>query len=63
MEEKVSGMKITFGKYKGAEIDALPSSYLRWLSLNCDWDDKVCEEADEEWQFRERYNQHKEYEV
>jgi hypothetical protein len=36
------------------------SSYLKWLAENCDWDDKICEEADEEWQYREKYNTHRE---
>jgi len=38
----------------------LPSSYLLWLAENCDWDTKIQEAADEEWQWRERYNEHSE---
>lgn len=53
-------MKMPWGKFKGKEIYDCPSSYLKWLAENCDWDDKICEEADEEWQHRERYNNHKE---
>lgn len=55
-------MKMPFGQYRGIEIDKLPSSYLHWLAENCDWNDAVCEAADEEWQFREHYNSHAEYE-
>lgn len=47
-----------WGKYKGLKIHKLPSSYLKWLAENCDWDDKICEEADQEWQWREKYNEH-----
>ena len=49
-----------WGKYKDEYIDALPSSYLYWLAENCDWDTKIQETADEEWQWRERYNEHSE---
>lgn len=55
-------MIMPFGKFRGHEIDTLPSSYLHWLAQNCDWNVMICEEADEEWQYRERYNVHKEYE-
>jgi hypothetical protein len=47
-----------WGKFKGLKIHKLPSSYLKWLAENCDWDDKICEEADEEWQWREKHNEH-----
>ena len=53
-------MRMPFGQYKGLEIEKLPSSYLHWLSVNCDWNDKICEEADKEWQFREKFNNHTE---
>lgn len=55
-------MIIPFGKYKGQELESLPSSYLLWLAENCDWNDKVCEAADEEWQYREHYNLHEQFE-
>jgi hypothetical protein len=47
-----------WGKFKGQYLDLLPSSYLKWLSENCDWDDTICEEADKEWRFRDHYNTH-----
>lgn len=50
-------MKMPFGKHRGKDIEDIPSSYLRWLSLNCD-DEEIAENADEEYQHRERYNCH-----
>ena len=49
-----------WGKHKGEYIHSLSSSYLKWIAENCDWDDKICNAADEEWQHRERYNCHRE---
>jgi hypothetical protein len=51
-------MPLPWGKFKGREIEDCPSSYLWWLATECDWNDKICEEADEEWQYREKYNEH-----
>jgi hypothetical protein len=59
MDDKDS-LIMPWGKYKNQYIHTLPSSYLKWLAENCDWDDVICEAADEEWQYRERYNCHKE---
>lgn len=53
-DEKV----MPWGKYKETYIHKLPSDYLKWLAENCDWDDEICTLADEEWQYRERYNTH-----
>ncbi len=52
------GIVMPFGKHKGEYIQALPSSYLLWLAQNCDWNDRICEAADEEWQWRDKYNEH-----
>ena len=55
-------MKMPWGKFKGTEIDKLPSSYLLWVAENVNEDSdlnkKIVKEADEEWQHRERYNNH-----
>ena len=55
-------MKMPWGKYKGKEIESLPSSYLRWLAENInedsDWNRTICLAADEEYQDRERFNSH-----
>ena len=47
-----------FGMHKGKYLDKLPSGYLRYLAENCDWDTKIQEAADEEWQYREKYGCH-----
>jgi len=57
MSDEIS---MPFGKYKGTYIHALPSSYLLWLTENCDWNEQIQIEADEEYQHREKYNEHKE---
>jgi len=46
-----------WGKFKGKEMEDIPSGYLRWLAENCK-DEKVCCAADEEYQWREKYNEH-----
>lgn len=47
-------MKMPWGKFKGKEIEALPSSYLRWLAENIDEKNPrnaaVCLAADKEYQ-------------
>ena len=47
-----------FGKkHYGKAMDKVPSSYLLWAAENL----KVeawCKAADEEWQWREKYNEH-----
>ena len=50
-------MKIYWGKFKGKEIDTLPSWYLKWLAENSK-DDAIATEADEEWRFREQFDTH-----
>ena len=53
-------MLMPWGKFKGHEIASLPSSYLRWLAENIDEgrNKAVCLAADEEYQYREKYNCH-----
>ena len=47
-----------FGKqYYGRRMDKVPSSYLKWASENLKID-KFATIADEEWQWREKYNEH-----
>ena len=46
-----------YGKYKGVDMEEIPSNYLRWVAENFD-DDVVASKADEEWQFRERTGSH-----
>ena len=51
-----------WGKFKGKEIYALPSRYLRWLAENIDENNPknaaVCLAADKEYQWREQHGQH-----
>ena len=49
-----------WGKFKGCKLHMLPSSYLYYLATNCDWNIKIQEAADDEWQYREHYNTHHE---
>lgn len=50
-------MKMPFGKFKGYEIDGLPSDYLKWVAGNVD-DEDICKAADEEYQWRTDMNEH-----
>lgn len=50
-------MKMPWGKFKGKDIEEIPSGYLKWLAENCD-NDSIAMEADKEWQWREKNNQH-----
>lgn len=50
-------MKMPFGKYKGREMDSIPSDYLKWVAGNVD-DEDLCEAADEEYRFRTDNNEH-----
>lgn len=45
-------MIMPWGRYQNTDLEDIPSSYLRWLSENCD-DDEICQAADEEYQWRE----------
>lgn len=50
-------MILPWGKYKGYEMDMVPSDYLRWLAENVE-DDEIATAADEEYQFRETWGGH-----
>lgn len=52
------GVTMPWGKFKGYFMHAIPSGYLKWLAENCE-DDEICYAADEEWQWRERNNEHR----
>ena len=56
-------MIMPWGKFKGQDLESLPSSYLRWLAENIVEDKSqrnkdICLAADKEWQYREKYNCH-----
>jgi hypothetical protein len=46
-----------WGIYTGKSLEDIPSSYLKWLSEECD-DDNVCEEADKEYEWRTQWKKH-----
>lgn len=45
-------MRMPWGKFKGKDIDDIPSDYLHWLAENCE-DEPICCAADEEYRWRE----------
>jgi hypothetical protein len=47
-----------FGAYKGKAIHEIPSGYLKWMAENLDDHPDLQEAADDEYQYRERYNAH-----
>lgn len=50
-------MKMPWGKYKGYDIEDLPTDYLKWLAENCD-NDEIFTAADEEYRYRCDHNCH-----
>ena len=50
-------MQLPFGKFKGREMEDVPSSYLKWLAESCE-DELICCAADEEYRFRTDNNEH-----
>lgn len=46
-------MKITFGKYKGEEIEDLPTDYIRWLLENTTQGWRLTEELEAQLRMRE----------
>ena len=55
-------MIMPYGKYKGQDMENLPSSYLLWLAENIDErnprNSVVCLAADKEYQLREKTHSH-----
>jgi len=50
-------MIMPFGKYKGKDLEDIPSSYLKWLAENCENDD-IATKADEEYRWRSDHRKH-----
>jgi hypothetical protein len=50
-------MDLWFGKYKGEDIEDVPSDYLKWLAENFD-NEEVALAAEDEYNFREVNNKH-----
>ncbi len=53
----MSETKMPYGKFKGKPMHKIPSGYLRWVAENFD-NETVCTAADQEYQWREKYNEH-----
>ena len=54
---KDKDIRMPSGKFRGRELWTIPSPYLKWVAEN--WgDDEIATAADEEWQWREKHNQH-----
>ena len=55
-------MKMPWGKFKGRDIEKIPSPYLRWIAENwpedTDRNRAVCLAADKEYQYREKHGCH-----
>lgn len=55
-------MIMPYGKFKGQDMENVPSRYLHWLAENIDEGDPrnsaVCLAADKEYQLREKTNTH-----
>lgn len=51
-------MKMPWGKFKGKDMEDIPSGYLHWLAESCK-DDAIATAADEIWRWRERFDRHK----
>jgi len=59
---KETEMIMPFGKFKGHDLESLPSSYLKWLAENINEDipknKAICMAADKEYLFREKNSCH-----
>jgi len=55
-------MEMPCDRYKGHDIESLPSDYLKYVAENwnerTERDRKICAAADKEWQWREKNNCH-----
>lgn len=55
-------MRMPYGKFKGKEIEDIPSWYLKWIAEQFNEKDRlgsaICLAADTEWQYREQYDEH-----
>ena len=50
-------MIMPFGKFKGKDLEEIPSGYLKWLAENCE-NDEIATEADKEYSWRTDCNKH-----
>lgn len=57
LPDGVTIMKMPWGKYRGKDIEDIPSSYLRWLTYNCE-DDEIQQAAEQEHSWRTEWHKH-----
>jgi len=50
-------MIMPWGKFKGRDMERVPSGYLKWLAENCE-DDTIATAADEEFRWRTDWDKH-----
>ena len=50
-------MILPWGKFKGKDLEDIPSGYLKWLSENCE-DDEIANAAYEEYEWRSNWDKH-----
>jgi len=55
--QKAIKFVISFGKFKGKELDKIPSGYLKWIAENIE-DNEISTNADIVWRWRERMDCH-----
>lgn len=51
-------MIILFGKYIGKDLEEIPSNYLKWIIDKVTNNDELVEEAEKEYEFREKWKTH-----
>ena len=51
-----------FGKYRGKDISALPSRYLRWIEENVENKPELVDVVQQELEYRDRHDEHHEEE-
>ena len=54
---KTNKLVMPVGRYKDKEMVDIPSSYLKWIAENFR-NGRICYAADEEFQLREKFNNH-----
>lgn len=51
-------MVLQFGKFIGKDLEEVPSDYLKWIINNVTTDEELIEEAEKEYEFREKWRTH-----
>ena len=59
--DEVDMSELSFGKFKGRDIESIPSGYLRWVVCESWFEEKypyLVEEIDEELKYRDDWSKH-----